>query len=152
MKRLLVTVCIINILFLISACTQKRNVQNGKITVTAAIFPPYDFVRAIAKDKVNLSMLLPPASESHSFEPTPRDIITIQNSDIFIYVGGESDEWLSRILQTTNQKRPQESLDANNSSIIKLMDIVDVEEEEIVDAAPHIESYVREMVAQVVGN
>jgi zinc transport system substrate-binding protein len=98
--------------------------SNGKITVTATIFPPYDFTRAIAGDKVNLRMLLPPGAESHSFEPTPRDIITVQNSDIFIYIGGESDAWVDRIL---------ESMDTTNITILRLMDTVDVVEEEIVE-------------------
>jgi zinc transport system substrate-binding protein len=136
MKRVfLLTLSIITMLFLVSGCTQRKsnNIQSGneKTTITATIFPPYDFVRAIAggsqqapSDKVNLSMLLPPASESHSFEPTPKDIITIQNSDIFIYVGGESDEWVNRIL---------ESMDTSNMTIISLMDIVDVVEEEVVE-------------------
>jgi zinc transport system substrate-binding protein len=96
----------------------------GKITVTATIFPPFDFVRAIAGDRVNLSMLLPPASESHSFEPTPRDIITVQNSDVFIYVGGDSDAWVERILG---------SMDTSAMTIVSLMDIVDVVEEEVVE-------------------
>jgi zinc transport system substrate-binding protein len=97
---------------------------NGKITVTATIFPPYDFTRAVAGDKVNLYMLLPPGAESHSFEPTPRDIITIQNSDVFIYIGGEFDVWVDRILG---------SMDTKNMKILRLMDTVDVVEEEIVE-------------------
>ncbi|GHV82949.1 high-affinity zinc uptake system binding-protein ZnuA [Spirochaetia bacterium] len=129
MKRVfLLTLSIIALLIFVSGCTQKKNNniqnRNGKITVIAAIFPPYDFVRAVAKDKVNLSMLLPPASESHSFEPTPKDIITIQNSDIFIYAGGESDTWVNRILG---------SMDTRNMTIISLMETVDVVEEEVVE-------------------
>ncbi|GMO51620.1 MAG: metal ABC transporter substrate-binding protein [Termitinemataceae bacterium] len=127
MKNLL-SLFIIVMLFSVYACTKKDNSvinENGKITVTATIFPQYDFVRSIAKDKVNLSMLLPPASESHSFEPTPRDMITIQNSDIFIYSGGESDAWVARILSSSSG--------TNNMTIISLMDIVDVVEEEIVE-------------------
>jgi zinc transport system substrate-binding protein len=69
-------------------------------------------------------MLLPPGSESHSFEPSPRDIITVQNCDIFIYVGGESDEWVNRILN---------SMDSGNMKIIAMMDCVNVVEEEIVE-------------------
>ena len=98
--------------------------SGGKINVTATIFPPYDFVRQIAKDKVNLTMLLPPGAESHSFEPSPRDIITIQNSAIFIYGGGESDEWVDRIL---------ESMDSGNMIIIAMMDSVEAVEEEVVE-------------------
>jgi zinc transport system substrate-binding protein len=115
-------------LFCLAGCTQKRAVgtQNteDRIQVTATIFAPYDFVRQVAGDRVNLSMLLPPGAESHSFEPAPRDIITIQNSDIFIYIGGESDAWVDRIL---------DSMDTGNIRIIKLMDTVEVVEEEIVE-------------------
>jgi len=63
-----------------------------KLNVVATVFPPYDFVREIAGNNVELTMLLSPGSESHSYDPTPQDIIMIQNCDIFIYVGGESDE------------------------------------------------------------
>jgi zinc transport system substrate-binding protein len=69
-------------------------------------------------------MLLPPGAESHSFEPSPRDIITIQNSDIFIYVGGESDAWVDRIL---------ESMDTDSMRILAMIDTVDAVEEEIVE-------------------
>jgi zinc transport system substrate-binding protein len=96
----------------------------GKINVGATIFPPYDFVREIAGDRVNLTMLLPPGSESHSFEPTPQDIIKVQHCDVFIYVGGESDAWVERILS---------SMDTGRMEIVTLMDCVEVVEEEIVE-------------------
>jgi zinc transport system substrate-binding protein len=95
-----------------------------KIIVTTTTFPSYDFVRQIAGDKVNLSMLLMPGAESHSFEPSPRDIIRIQNSAIFIHIGGEGDAWVDRILKSMNVK---------NKKILALMDTVDVVEEEIVE-------------------
>ncbi|GHU68131.1 hypothetical protein AGMMS49983_20340 [Clostridia bacterium] len=97
---------------------------DGKISIVATIFPPYDFAREIAGDKAKVSMLLPPASESHSYEPTPQDIIQIQNCDVFIYVGGESDEWINEILA---------SMDAGKKKIITLMDCVEVKEEEVVE-------------------
>ena len=65
-------------------------------------------------------MLLKPGAESHTFEPTPDDIKTIKNSDIFIYVGGDSDEWVDDILS---------DIDTNKSKIIKLIDLVDAKEE-----------------------
>ncbi|GAB6391188.1 MAG: zinc ABC transporter substrate-binding protein [Treponematales bacterium] len=102
---------------------------NGKVNVVTTIFPPYDFVRAVAGDKVkakqvSLRMLLPPGAESHSFEPTPQDIIAIQKASVFIYAGGESDEWVNRIL---------ESVDTSRMTIVSLMDCVDVVEEEVVE-------------------
>ena len=95
--------------------------SSGKINVAVTIFAPYDFVRNIAGEKVNLFMLLPPGSESHSYEPSPRDIIAIQNSDIFIYTGGESDKWVNRILQ---------SMDSGRMKILSMMEAVEAVEEE----------------------
>jgi zinc transport system substrate-binding protein len=121
------------------SCRRKQVTQAGdadtRITVTTTIFAPYDFVRRIAEDKVKLGMLLPPAAESHSFEPTPRDIITIQNSDIFIYVGGESDDWVKRILQSLQpaQSQAMQSQASGAMKILSLMDTVSVVEEEIVE-------------------
>ena len=57
----------------------------NKLTVVATLFPQYDFAREIAGDKADIFLLLPPGMESHSFEPTPGDIVRIHNSDIFLY-------------------------------------------------------------------
>lgn len=113
-----------------NGCTYfKQGSQNAtqtdkKLRVIATIFPQYDFVRQIAGDKVDLSLLLTPGSESHSFEPTPKQIIDIQKCDVFIYVGGESDEWVKKILS---------SMDTKNMKIISLMDCVHPVEEESVE-------------------
>jgi zinc transport system substrate-binding protein len=112
---------------LLAACGKTPHAQNAnddRISVVSTIFAPYDFVRAIAGDHVNLTMLLPPGSESHSYEPTPQDILTVQNCDVFIYIGGESDAWIGDILA---------SLDTSGFKIVTLMDCVEVVEEEIVE-------------------
>ncbi len=103
---------------------QEEQADDGKIKVTTVIFAPYDFVREIAGDKVHLTMLLRPGAESHSYEPSPQDIITIQNSDVFIYTGGENDVWVDRILG---------SMDTSGMKIIRMMDSVKLVEEEIVE-------------------
>jgi zinc transport system substrate-binding protein len=137
MKRVFLVVFIfLSFAVLLSAGGRKEGGQGraGReaVTVVTTIFPPYDFVREIGGGKVNLAMLLPPGSESHSFEPTPRDIITIQNSDIFIYVGGESDAWVDRILS---------SMDTGNKKILRLMDCVEAVEEEIVEGMQEEEGH-----------
>jgi len=131
LKRIiLITVLLAAVFSGVTACKQNKNATlnvrsvNGKINVTTSIFPPFDFVRQIAGDRVNLTMLLPPAAESHSFEPSPKDIITIQNSDIFIYGGGESDAWVDRILGSMNTDKMR---------ILTMIDTVDAVEEEIVE-------------------
>lgn len=98
--------------------------SNKKINVVATTFAPYDFVREIAGDKANVTMLLPPGSESHSYEPTPQDIIRVQNCDVFIYVGGDSDEWVNKVLS---------SMDTSSMKIVTLMDCVALVDEEVVE-------------------
>lgn len=96
--------------------------QSTKVNVVTTNFPPYDFTRQIAGDKADITMLVDPGAESHSFEPTPQDIITIQNCDIFIYSGGESEDWVNSILESVNTE---------NIMIIKLLDCVSAYAEEI---------------------
>ena len=103
---------------------EQNKVENEKISVVATIFPQYDFVRQIAGDDVELKMLLKPGEETHSYEPTPQDIIAIQDSDLFIYVGGENDAWVEDIL---------ESMPDNGRKTLKLVDCVDTVEEEHVE-------------------
>ncbi len=98
--------------------------SGDKLKIVTTIFPQYDFARQITKDKAEITMLLAPGVESHSYEPTPQDIIKIQKSDAFIYVGGESDEWVKEILN---------SMDTSKMAVINLMDCVEPVKEEIVE-------------------
>ncbi len=96
----------------------------GKLKVITTIFPSYDFTRQICGDHADVTMLLKPGMESHNFEPSPKDIVNIQNCDLFIYTGGESDEWVRTILES-DDKKPKK--------IIELMDCVDTVEETTVE-------------------
>ncbi|MEE3449392.1 MAG: metal ABC transporter substrate-binding protein [Acutalibacteraceae bacterium] len=98
--------------------------KNDRVSVVTTIFPPYDFTRQIAGNLADVTMLLGPGEESHTYEPTPQDIIKIQKCDIFIYTGGESESWAEDILS---------SLDNKSVKIINMMEITDVVEEEIVE-------------------
>ena len=99
MKRIIL---IISLLLLTCSCSVNESSNSDKPTITATIFPQYDFARQIAGELADVNMLLPAGAESHTYEPTPKDIIQIENSDIFIYTGGESDNWIDSILSTIN--------------------------------------------------
>lgn len=77
--------------------------QDGKLQVIASNFPCYDFARAVCGDRADVVMLLPPGAESHSYEPTPQDILKIKNCGVFIYVGGDSDAWVDTILKSAGK-------------------------------------------------
>lgn len=123
MKRFMCVAFCMCMLLLVLISTGAVAAEEKKLSVVTTIFPPYDFVRQIAGDTVDLAMLLPLGSESHSFEPSPQDIIKIQNCDLFIYVGGEMDVWVDRILG---------SMELENTVILPLMDMVRAVEEELV--------------------
>lgn len=91
------------------------NGTSSALSIVVTNFPAYDFSRQITGGDANVQMLISPGSESHSYEPSPRDIVKIQQSDLFICVGGESDEWIDDIL---------DSLDTEKMNIIRLMDYV----------------------------
>ena len=84
-------------LFLSGCGTVKKNniniEDNGKLNIVTTLFPYYDFVRQIAGDKVNLTMIVPAGMDTHSFEPTTDDMINISKADIFIYNGGTIEHW-----------------------------------------------------------
>lgn len=95
--------------------------ENKHYTVVASNFASYDFARAVTGDATEVKMLLKPGAEAHDFEPTPEDIIDIKNADLFVYVGGESEEWVEKILESNN---------ISPDKTLKLMDEVDLIEEE----------------------
>lgn len=130
----LISVILISVL-LLSGCGGQNKIsggksapgsgeESGKISVVTTIFPPYDFVREIAGDHVELKMLLKPGEESHSYEPTPQDMIAIQKSNVFIYTGGENDVWVEDVLS---------SMPNSERLTLRLVDCVDTVEEEHVE-------------------
>lgn len=113
--------------FAVSGCNKVNDndeSDGSKLKIVATIFPYYDFARNIAGDKAEVKMLLSPGNEPHSYDPSPSDIVAIENCDIFIYNGGESDEWVESVL---------ESLQNSNIRILKMMDYVDTLNEQETD-------------------
>ena len=90
----------------------------NKLTVVATLFPQYDFAREIAGDKADIFLLLPPGMESHSFEPTPGDIVRIHNSDIFLYTGDEMEPWVSGIVDNMKELDQDTATGDSHSPVI----------------------------------
>ena len=119
---------------LITGCTAKTEKKDkgdntkGKLKIVTTIFPEYDITRAIAKDTVDLELMIKPGVDVHSFTPTPQDIKTVQNSDIFVYGGTEHDKWVENLTK---------SIDMKNKKVVKLVDGIQQLEEESVDGMKH---------------
>ena len=88
------------------ACGNKEskdvsNTETKSFKIVTTIFPIYDWVKNVLGDKFvkeNVSILLDNSVDLHNYQPTSADIVEISNSDLFIYVGGESDEWVPDVL------------------------------------------------------
>ena len=103
--------------------------DNSKVQIVATLFPQYDFARQIGGDKVNVSLLLTPGTETHTYEPTPQDIIAINDADLFIYTGKYMEPWSERIISGVDSDT--RVLDASqNINMIKSEDDDEDEEEE----------------------
>ncbi len=76
----------------------------NKITVITTLFPLYDFAKTIGQDKVEVSLLLPPGLEAHSFEPRPSDIAKINEADVFLYTGKFMEPWAEDIIKGISGK------------------------------------------------
>ncbi len=100
-KNILIFLLLICIVMSSCSCTGVVN-NNDKLNIITSNFPLYDIVRQICGDKANITMLTPVGAELHSYEPTPKDILNINQADLFIYMGGSSESFISDILNSTN--------------------------------------------------
>ncbi len=91
----------------LSSCqkTQEKSPAGGNIRIITTLFPLYDFTRSIGKDKVEVTLLLPPGVEAHAFEPKPADIARIHDADLFIYTGDAMEPWVAKILKGVQSPR-----------------------------------------------
>lgn len=105
-------------------CQNQNKTENssGKLKIVTTIFPAYDFAKNIFGETAEVTMLLKPGMESHSYDPSAKDVVKIDECDLFIYNGGESDAWVENILKSTE-----------NVKALKMVDAVEVLGEEHTD-------------------
>lgn len=102
-KRILAGLLAVLFCGMFTACGTNSIANDGKITVVATNFALYDFARAVCGDACDVRMLLSPGSESHDFEATLADIALLAETDVFVYVGGESEEWVPDVLEAAGK-------------------------------------------------
>ncbi len=112
------------LLFLLSGCVQQASPdEEAGLRIVVSAYPAYDFARQIAGDRASVSMLTPPGVDPHEYEPTPQNIIDMQQCDLFVYNGGDSDAWVDTMLQ---------GLERDDMRIVRMMDCVALLAEETV--------------------
>lgn len=127
LRKSVVFIVTISMIFGMAGCgktTEKED--NYRLKIVTSLFPYYDMARAVIGDVkgIDLKMIVTPGQDSHSFEPTPSDVIQMENADVLIYNGGSLETWIDTLLDSLNNK---------NQIKMKMMDYVDVLNEEIVE-------------------
>ena len=131
MKKLLSA--LIALAMMLSCLMVPAALADEKISIVTTIFPIYDWVREVAGsnlDNIDLTMLLGNGVELHSYQPTVQDIVKVSESDLFIYVGGESDAWVKDVLATASNP------DLRSINLVEAMG-ADIKAEEIVEGMEH---------------
>lgn len=103
---------------LLTGCSLPEK-RDGRLQIVTTVFPAYDFARRVFGDTADVTLLLKPGTESHSYDPSARDIVRIGDCDLFIYNGGESDAWVGNILKSSDKV-----------NALRMMDAVDALEED----------------------
>lgn len=111
MKKIIALLMALLLMCGCSADADERS-EPKKLSIVVTIFPAYDFARQIFGDTAKVTMLLKPGTESHTYDPTARDIVKINDCDLFIYNGGESDNWVEGILEAADGVRTLRMMDA----------------------------------------
>lgn len=106
-KKMLVCILLLICICSLAGCkkgSQKDNEESGKLSVVTTIFPYYDFVKNIAGDKVELSMIVPAGQDLHSFKPDSTDMSNVLKADVLIYNGGTSEKWVDSLLKVKSKE------------------------------------------------
>ena len=122
---------LLSLFFLLSTALPAGMAEEKPLKIVTTIFPIYDWVRQIIGEQdADVTMLMDSGVDLHNFQPTAQDILTIAQCDLFIFVGGESDEWTEDVLKTAKNE---------SMTVISLLDALgdDVKEEEIVEGMEH---------------
>lgn len=146
MKRIIaLCLCLIIALGVMSGCSAEDKSKSGKLNIVTTIFPIYDWVKNIAGDKAEITMLLNKGTDLHSFQPSADDIVKISSCDVFVYVGGESDGWVDDALKERVNKDMLviDLLDelgerAKDEKVVEGMQAEDEEDEEEPETDEHV--------------
>ncbi len=139
MKKIILTILAILIVvgagFALFNMGDNKKKDTSKKQVVASNFASYDFLRAIIGDNENveLTFLLGPGKDAHSYDPTAKDLTTIQNADLFVYIGGEMEKWADKVLDSLEEEKDVET--------ICIANFVDTIEEQEVDGAEEEEGH-----------
>lgn len=100
-----ITLILCSLLFVLPGCSKSEVKQTSGLQVVTSLFPLYDFARFIAGDRATVTLLLPPGTEPHTFEPKPEEMIRINRAGLFIYTGRYMEPWAETVIKGVENKK-----------------------------------------------
>ena len=147
MKRILSLLLLAALALSLCSCSgDNTEAESGDavLSIVTTVFPAYDFARQIAGERAQVTLLVPPGAEAHSFEPTARDILRIQSCSLFFCNGGESEAWVEELLEDQDVETlvMLDCVDALEEETREGMQAVLEDEEEDEDEGPEYDEHV----------
>lgn len=107
------------ICFCLCFLQENSSIAASKIKIMTTIFPLMEFSKAVCGDRCEVSLLLPPGSEVHTWKPRPSDIVRISSADLFIYIGAELEPWIHDLLKSIKNPKLKILEASSTLSLIK---------------------------------
>lgn len=118
MKKIIYS--IIMIMLVLSGCDNKVKAPKDELVIVATLYPQYDMLKAIVKDKAEVVLLLPPGVEAHGYEPTPKDMVVVDESKMFVYTSDHLETYANNISKSVR----------DDLNIINLEEVLNIEGED----------------------
>lgn len=124
-KKFILSISIVFSIFTIMSCGVIKTTPINKYKITTTLYPQYEFVKAIIGDDkllnslFEVSLIVPPGADSHTFDPRLVDLIDIKNTDLFIYTSEELETWVTKL----NIQDINESIDLSKDERIELLEV-----------------------------
>ena len=159
-KALLVIIILFISLFIIVVLSQSDDSKEG-LTIVTSFYPPAEFATQIAKEKINVINITSGGIEPHDFEPSPKDLVEIQNADLFIINGNDFDAWAEELVEGNteiNALKLSEYIDSKLSASdphfwldpVHSMDLVEVISEKINEIDPKNKDFYEQNTTQYI--
>lgn len=120
-RYLSIILAMLAVLLLLTSCQDPKEESDGGLQILTTVFPQYDIAKNVGGDLVSVSMLMSPGTDSHSYSgDSPSDIMKIERCDVFLCIGGESEEWVDSVtkkIENSGGKVP---------TVVKLADYCDL--------------------------
>ena len=102
MKKLMKLGLGLSVLALTACASQTASNQNDQIDIVTTFYPVYEFTKQVAGDEANVELMIPAGTEVHDFEPSAKNVASVQEADVFVYENENMETWAPELLESVD--------------------------------------------------